>query len=977
MTAAATSLSIPGIVNPQRLPVGSGNGTVDPAGVVPPSNSTTPEITDDSTLFRRDTTVEGETTTTFFRVNYNESAAKLDLTDYEGARFLSSLNQTQLAQSYNNKAQVPLENPLHALNNYTYNLSLHMIGITQFNRLLESSNPGKDYVPENVLIASAGKYNKEFARNINFREDFYFDDFKMKTYINTTHRNRNSNLIEMTFTIIEPNGFTLIDRCIQTFIQVEQNNPGNFLSVPYMLQIDFYGYDDSGNLLSNPLEDFRKFIPVRLIKMDTKVTAKGTEYQVQCAPYNHEAYRQIYATLPIATTATGKTVKDIFGKLTVEQARRSSQVSTTVARQRELETERANLTQYINNESAAESARLGLRTQRENIVAQISAVETELAGPLSRANITGFCDAMNEWYNYQQRSGIAETVSSVSVVFDPDIAAADLLDGPQPAPIGSANNSSDAARAASGQRVSLNFNGGAINIPAGTDITKLIDWAVRNSTYISNQLQAHQDKLKEIREQGANPNIINTWLNWFKIVPKIKIGSYDRKLKRYAYDITYYVKKYPLAAKHPGAPKGRVPGFVKQYDYIYTGKNKDIIDFNIELNALYVLEMSSVQNKDLSIAPNPAVDNNPGVDNEIPIDSPARNNFGFEVTEQTAQNKKITPDQGNRFRTTPVTGDGPAVVAISQNSQTRTAPGSNQPEKYVAGDIQRSLTNSAKGEMVRLSLRILGDPHFIKQDDIFSDVLNPISQNTAQFTNGYNPIIGQQQNTGSSLYMDGGELYVFLNFKTPVDVNEQTSLADFDPNYRFSKYNGVYKIMTVDNIFTKGKFEQVLELAKLFYDQEGKELPNVFSNQRQRENDLPVARIPASRYAGPLINIAARPVAPVGDALRSVQQLSQSVRSAALIPSLLQNAATQVATKAVGQVVNAGINEVLKGARDIVGGISSGITDLAQNGLSGVANNFGFEITEDITQFTGLANPNDLFSVDWGGFEASELIGVF
>ena len=956
MTAPSSVMNIPGASAPIPVPNAPGAQGADPAPIIPPVQSTAVNNDGFTVTRTNQITINDQTTTTSTEIVYSNGSAPIDPWSLEPG-YAPSTPSTPIT---NGKAQTPLENPLHSLNNYTYNLSLHMIGIDQFNRLLESSNPAKDYVPQNVLIASAGKYNQQFVRNINFREDFYFDDFKMKTYISTTQRNRNSNLIEMTFTIIEPNGFTLIDRCIQTFIQVENNNPGNFLSVPYMLQIDFYGYDDEGNLQSTPLEDFRKFIPVRLVKMDTKITTKGTEYQVQCTPFNHEAYRQIYATLPITTTATGVTVSDIFGKLTIEQARQSTALQTTVNKQRELERDKGQLAEYLNNESAAESARLGLRTQRENIIQQIENINKQLSGPLSKADITGFCDAMNEWYKYQQKSGIAETVSSVSVVFDPEIKNAKLLDGPQPSGVASAANSTDAARAAAGLPVSLNFNGGSVNIPAGTDITKLIDWAVRNSEYISSQLESHQDRLKQI-QNGANPNISDTWLNWFKIIPKIKIGAYDKKLKRYALDITYYVKKYTLAAKHPGAPKGRVPGFVKKYDYIYTGKNKDILDLNIELNALYVLEMSSVQNKDLQITPNPAINNDPEKTNDYLI--PDENQSAAEIARL------------KRYASTPVQGDSPAVVAVSQNTQTRVAPGADQPSRYIAADVQRSLTNSAKGEMVQVQLKIIGDPHFIKQDDIFSDSLNPLQKNNAQFVNGFNPILGQQQNTGSSLYMDGGELYVYLNFVTPVDYNEQTSLMDFDPNYRFSKYNGVYKIVTVDNVFSKGKFEQTLLLAKLFYDQSGQELPNVFSGKREPITGFPVPKLPVSRYSGPLINLT-NPISQIPNALRSVQQLSQStIQSAALIPSLVQGIATQVATRTIGQLVSKGTNEVITGVGRIFSRAAESVTDLAQNGISGAANNFGFEVTTDPTQF-GLPDPGDLVAYDFGSIDPALLEGI-
>ncbi len=108
--------------------------------------------------------------------------------------------------------QIPLPNPLSDYESYTYGLSLHLLSQSQYNNLIE--NPDTSYIPQNVLVASAGKNSNNFKRDPNFREDFYFDDFQMKTVVNVTTRNRNSNLIECSFTIVEPVGFTFINRLV-------------------------------------------------------------------------------------------------------------------------------------------------------------------------------------------------------------------------------------------------------------------------------------------------------------------------------------------------------------------------------------------------------------------------------------------------------------------------------------------------------------------------------------------------------------------------------------------------------------------------------------------------------------------------------------------------------------------------------------------------------------------------------------------
>ena len=128
-------------------------------------------------------------------------------------------------------------NPLHDYDSYTYCLSLHLLNIDEFNNLI--NNPDQSYIPQHVLVSSAGRYNTNFIRDPAFKEDFYFDNFKMNSIVNVTNRSRSTNLIECSFTLIEPMGFTFINRLIEAARRV--NGQGSYIKMPYVLQIDFFG----------------------------------------------------------------------------------------------------------------------------------------------------------------------------------------------------------------------------------------------------------------------------------------------------------------------------------------------------------------------------------------------------------------------------------------------------------------------------------------------------------------------------------------------------------------------------------------------------------------------------------------------------------------------------------------------------------------------------------------------------------------
>ena len=810
--------------------------------------------------------------------------------------------------------QQPLSNPLNDYESYSYGLSLHLIGIDNFNRMISSDNPLQEYVPQNVLISSAGKYGVNFVRNNNFTEDFYFDDFKMRTYINTTSRNRSSNLIECSFTLIEPNGFTLINRLLAAANEVNPG-PGTYLQMPYMLQIDFFGYKDGELSQYTPIPGQTKYIPIRITNIKTKVSAKGTEYQVDAVPFNHQAFNQINVSLPASTTVSGKTVSEIFGGANPGTTGFASQFNQNNQRRESLRRTQSDLDFFVgdpNNPVYVDSQR---------------SIQNSYSQTNSPVGVSGFCDAINDWFRYLKSQKLAAQVSSVAVVFDKEIGSAALMPSPITVAATTASGSStqdqrQGIQAAGNQgnkaKVSITFDGASINIPAGMPIDKMIDWAVRNSKYIGDQII--DPDIKGRIQNGASPlSQINQPLKWFKIVPRIKIKDFDSRSNRYSFEITYFVKTFTLAAKHPFAPRGKTPGFVKQYNYIFTGKNTDVLDLSIDFNTLFLVELSANRAKN-KVTETGVPANDPGVN---PNDTASQ---GTNLNIQQLPNTQLAPL---------------SVGYVSENVGTTSRPGGFTQNSVSAGDLQRSIMTGAKGDMVSVNLRIIGDPHFIKQDDIF------FSQSLESSRSLLTP--------NNSIFTDGGELYVFLNFESPVDYNEELGIADVkNSRFRYSEFSGVYKVITVENNFYKGKFEQTLNLAKLFYDQEGFATPS----NRQSEEGIqqriltPVARLTSTRYTGPSVNLAA--LNPVVNAQNAANALVQTALGAG----------NQVAG-AIGQLgrqlVGGALNQITSG---VVGRLSDAATRFATNtfGVGDLSSGVGFDQLSglDFSNLDSLSTVGDL-----------------
>lgn len=778
--------------------------------------------------------------------------------------------------------QQVLPNPLHDFENYTYNLSLHAITTQEFNNLAE--NPD-GYIPNNVLIAGAGKYSDNFKRNVHFQEDFYFDDFKMRTIVNTTQRTKFSNVVELSFKIIEPNGFTLIQRLI-TACESPPSEGGvggqNYLKQPFLLQIDFYGQKD-GEIGTGIIPDQTKIIPIRLVGMKTKIGVQGTEYTVEATPFNHTAFDPRYIVMPAAFTIKAATVNDIFQNSNVDQ----SVVDAETQRYRTEQEENARLQSYANLADA-----FGPGTQSQTVPQS-----TTVLGQY------GIAAAYNSWHRTLERKSLNGTTykpNLIKFVIDPEIANSRLyVDGPND--ISNAASRDDAktnAQQAGGiNKGQIQFNAGTITMPAGTSIQSVVKWAIANSDYVRKQLIGVDtgDPRSSRQTQLQDP------FKFVKIVPRVRIISYDQSRQDYQYEITYYIRKYTMNSRSPNAPQGRVKGWVKEYNWIYTGgqspyttenlSNKDVIDLQLDFNMLFYTALTAFRDKNKLFNTGKFVGD---ADASLAVES-----SGFEGDpnnpKPVVDSQEAPPDAGAQDRI------ARASTHYWSGSQDSHRTGAQQAAVNAAGDVIRNTQLEARGDMINVKLTILGDPQFIKQDDIF-----------------YNLGIGNKSSLltpNNSLFMDDGELYVFVNFRSPVDYDEETGLAiPFANRYSYSEFTGVYKIITIENSFTRGRFQQVLDLVRLSIDDSKRVLAvqQAFRQQNAQEvGQGQLARFPTTGVLG--------------------QRIATTVFSGGLLAGGAQGLINSLAGQVFREIQQETANIVQDLGTDLIEGISDVVTDIGQS----------------------------------------------
>lgn len=683
--------------------------------------------------------------------------------------------------------QVTTENPLHPYDSYTYSLSFYILSMDEYQT---ASNAPETWTPknENLLVASAGRYGSN--RNPNFQTDFYFEDLEFTTVLAASPQNRNSNLIEGSFKIIEPLGFTFINRIIEAAngVIVPGKSP-RYEQQPYLIKIEFYGIKD-GEIKPSPIQineggqkiNTTKYIPILITSMDAEITERGGEYKINFVPYSHQVLLNKNLIIQTDFEIEGTTVEDFLGSPNVNNPK--------------------NLSSQINR-------------------------------------------------YYKQLKDKTEATESQEVYFeiDPLIAKSRVI----------LKKSST-----QNQSSTLKTNAASFKFTNGQRIDRAIDYIIRNSEWFTNQVTTSK------KRTTSDEPLVN-----FKILPKIEHLGYNKNLNSYIYKTTYFIKPYQVTSNHSEGVRPKPEGQVKEYNYIFTGKNIDILDFKLNFNLLYIQTISAFKN----------------------ARSVIEGQAGASEAENKALQTKIADEDKSEGVLPAIESKtaAPQTVATNKTSLS-TIAGSNSAVSDTAAHVIENLLNTSQGDMINISLRIIGDPLFIKQDDLF-----------------YSPTIEDDKELltkNGSFIMDRGELYILLKFITPQDYDESTGLTDLtDKKFGYSDFSGYYKVISIKNSFSTGKFEQTLDLVRVLVDEDTlkkvsektKELQNAREEEVQRIIQLPALPTPEN------LN-------------ESVKALTAKFQGAGDLLSIAK-AGGDITTAAKGLVTG-----VVGGIGDAIGAIGNGVT---------------------------------------------------
>lgn len=599
-------------------------------------------------------------------------------------------------------------NILHEYVNWTYNLSLYALSVGEYNANVTygpTQNPGGT-----LLIASGGKQD---GRNAHFKEDFFFDKMTMHGNAGLMEKSRNSNIMTIDFTLIEPMGVTLFNRLIAV---AKDLGISSIQEMPYILKIEWRGYKIDGTPVKVPVT---KILPIQFRLVKLKISQRGAQYDIHCIPYAHQIFDEAVASNPVRIEAQAPTVGEAF----------------------------------LSNIETDPPKRSDLLTQM----------------PPSDVHVRSYTGALNKWYKTQASEKHAKFTDSVVFELDPKIAKAKLVDSkmittqgmyfPKP---GTPEAKQDCVTTNSRPKADLNAN---VTFQEGMAIHELLSAVIRESSYIG-------DNTKDEQKGEGSPG--NGRMPWFKVKSRIEIGEWEpafqRNVKKYIYRVEPYEIDNVTNRSFPLATMGTIPGPAKEYNYIFTGKNDDVIDLDLNFDAMWLTTITTNQENVSAVSGGQVT--TPTLD---PLAWPG-------ALAQAAAFGSDFSGGSSHFAS--------MVYPVATSTNAIKLLDGSRNEK--ARELQDTALSKAGGTMITIKLKIVGDPDFIKQDDfMFWGDKGATTQN-------------------GSITTDTGEVYIQVNVKTANDYDDQGLAIPGKGPYTMAGFSGMYSLLGVDCEFAQGKFTQTL-----------------------------------------------------------------------------------------------------------------------------------------------------------------------
>ena len=670
---------------------------------------------------------------------------------------------------------VTLKNPLRSFNSYNAIFTLGVLTADSAN------NPSQTYIANGadytILRSGGGGIDDKRIQSIydtvgteSGNTEYFIDDFDMNAVVASNSKTGATQAISFSFSVKEPYSMGVFLQALQA--AAFDAGFENYLQAPYLLELDFVGWDDDGG---KPIAYSNRKLPFKLISIEFDVESGGSTYQVQCIPWNEQSFSQDVQELQDTISITGRDMVEI---LSIGEQSLSTVINEKL--------------QHIANETCQPATdfylvrfpttRTGdidtsyLRSAEFTNKATISDSEAKSSRKGDQAAETTEDDGVTSFFKRlgvdTSSSALLESLKSGSIQDLNKIGASRMITdfqegGDNPFGLGLYAYDKDTnVYKRNGVELTMSDELRTFKFTQGTPITKVIEELLLVSEY-------GRTALNRVDSKGE--------IEWFRIESKCYIiddRAYENATgetpKVYVYDVVPYKVDASRFSATNQANSGiieKAKHTVKTYNYIYSGQNEDVLGFDIKFNAAFFqairMDMGQLSASDV-------------------INDREKN-----VT--TQRHPTLGPPR-----------DGNMIPEGRTRSVMKTGNfnGGSYNKQYgeeLAKMFHNSLINS-KVDLITAELEVWGDPYFIPDSGI------------GNFTSAR----GGSKNitAGGGLDHQRNEIDVVVNFRTPVDYNQDGTMLFPGATVAVDSFSGVYQVITANSKISGNKFTQTLELVR-------------------------------------------------------------------------------------------------------------------------------------------------------------------
>lgn len=579
------------------------------------------------------------------------------------------------------------------------------------------------------LEMTAG-FNKESPG----RFDMFIENVEIESLMAFSEDSNVSLPSKIKFDVVEPysvNGFIEA----MHVASVSAGYP-NYQQASFVLKMEFWGYPDTDIAdFKDPeiIENSTRYFVIGLTNIEVDITERGTRYQCSAVPYEERAFGEPNL-LKKSIKMSGVTVNEILSNLIKAV---NEQVSKS-------------------DKDGKESSNNSQHNTYAIKFKKFSETEGWVDDPAGKIGGSKLVEILKDNALYKMA--------------DPG-----NNEKPNAYKANNATQPTASQQAKAPETVKYSPGNSVVQFAENTNIHDIISSVIRDSEYSRNIL-------KNVKGSIDQYGMIEYFMVKIEVTNRDVIDEVSKKPFQ---EITYVVTPYKVHYK-------KLPNYgsdlvkeedlkklsAREYNFIYTGQNLDVINFKLNFNSLFFEAVPiAMGNKDTPAQKTGAAPSN-----------------GSQVK---TTGTEVGTQQQNEVPLNPVKTD-PTYTQVNSSGPNAGQP-LDDPYSVLAKGMHNAIINS-KGSMISGELEILGDPFYLVTGGM----------------GNYSP-----KPDGRGKYKDGsanhhyGQLLITVNFRNPIDINsfEDGGMMFFDA--KRVPFSGVYQVTKVISTFKEGMFKQRLDVLRM------------------------------------------------------------------------------------------------------------------------------------------------------------------